>query len=183
MTTSIWALVMALRVRTRSRATKKTRSWKEMAMSLGAMRRLQVLHVEDLLGRRRERGRGKVAVHEMPSLHTPSAILRLGMDILVTYNPLGDSLGEDELLELDWFAPAHPTAPPAKPSKKGKTKSMAPISGVSPPASPTLPTRRWRSFVVPQMTLNPKLEALGEVELSDGAFHFPFKAQVNTLTC
>jgi hypothetical protein len=97
----------------------------------------------------------------------------LGKDIPAAYEPLGDPIEEDELLELDWFA--SPTAPPAKPSK---TKSMVPISAVSPPVSQMLPTRRWHSFVAPWMTLNPELEALGEVELSDGAFHFPFNAQV-----
>jgi hypothetical protein len=121
----------------------------------------------------KRKGKGKAAVHKVPSPHTTSAILCLGKDIPAAYEPLGDPIEEDELLELDWFA--RPTAPPAKPSK---TKSMVPISAVSPPVSQMLPTPRWRSFAAPQMTLNTELEALGEVELSDGAFRFPFDAQV-----
>jgi hypothetical protein len=128
--------------------------------------------------RGRSVGKGKVAAHKMPSPRAPSAILRLGKDIPVTYEPLGVPLVENELVELDWFALAGPTARQAKPSKKGKKKSMAPVSGVSPTASQTLPTRRWRSFTAPQMTLTPELEALGEVELSDGVFRFPFSAAV-----
>ncbi len=116
-----------------------------------------------------------VAGNKIPSLRTT---LCLGNDTPVTYEPLGDPLEEGELFELDWFAPVHPTAPQGKPSKKGKTKSIAPVSGLSPPVSQTLPTRRWHSFAAPRMTLNPELEALGEVELSDGAFCFPFNAQV-----
>ena len=117
----------------------------------------------------KRKGKGKAAILKGPSPRTTSAILRLGKDIPAAYEPFGDPIEEDELLELDWFA--GPTAPPAKPSK---TKSMVPISAVSPPVSQTLPTRRWRSFVAPQMTLNSELEDFGEVELSDGAFHFPF---------
>jgi hypothetical protein len=125
-----------------------------------------------------ESQKGNAAIHKMPSPPTLSATLRLGKDIPVTYKPLGDPLGEDELVELDWFALAHGNALPAKPSKKGKMKLMAPISSVSPPTSPTLPSHHWHPFVALQMTLNPELEALGEVKLSDGTFRFPFNAQV-----
>jgi hypothetical protein len=114
------------------------------------------------------------AVNKLPPLRTPPAIVHLGKDIPVTYEPLGDPLEEDELFELDWFAPVHPPAPQGKPSKKRKTKSMAPASGVSTPVSQT--ARRWHSFTAPWMTLNP--EAPGEVELSDETFCFPFNAEV-----
>jgi len=124
-------------------------------------------------GRSIGKRKGKAAVRKVPSPRTTSAILCLGKDIPAAYEPLGDPIEEGELLELDWLA--RPTAPPAKPSK---TKSMVPISAVSPPVSQMLPTRRWSSFAAPQMTLNPELEALGEVELSDGAFRFPFDTQV-----
>jgi len=100
--------------------------------------------------------------------------VHLGKDIPFTYEPLGDLLEEDELFELDWFAPVHPTTPQGKPSKKGKNKSMAPVSDVSPLVSRT--TRRWHSFTAPWMTLNP--EAPGEVKLSDEVFCFPFNAEV-----
>ena len=100
--------------------------------------------------------------------------MHLGKDIPITYEPLGDPLEEDELFELDWFAPVHPPAPQGKPSKKRKTKSMAPASGVSTPVLQT--ARRWHSFKAPWMTLNP--EAPGEVELSDEMFCFPFNAEV-----
>ena len=103
--------------------------------------------------------------------------MHLGNDFPATYEPLGDLLEGDELFELDWFAPMHPTALQGKPSK-GKTKSNAPVSGLSPLVSQMLPTHCWHSFAVPWMTLNPELEALGEVELLDGAFCFPFNAQV-----
>ena len=126
--------------------------------------------------RGRSVGKGKAAVIKTASLRTPSAILSLGKDIPVKYEPLSNPLQEDELFELDWFAPVDPTAPQGNLSKKGKTKSMAPVSGVSPPVSQTPPTRRWHSFTAPCMTLNPK--APGEVELSDGAFCFSFNAQV-----
>ena len=119
-------------------------------------------------------GKGKAAANKIPTLQTPPAIVHLGKDFPVTYEPLSDSLEEDELFELDWFAPVHPTAPQGKPSKKGKTKSMAPVSGVSPPVSQT--TRRWHCFTAPWMALNP--EAPGEVELSDETFCFPFNAEV-----
>jgi hypothetical protein len=127
--------------------------------------------------------KGKATVGNVPSSSTPSSILSLGKDIPITYAPLGDPLEEDELFELDWFAPARLNAPQGKgkPSKRGKTSSIAPVSGVSPPVlqtGPMRPTRRWRSFVAPRMTVTPELEALGEVELSDGAFRFPFNAQV-----
>jgi hypothetical protein len=128
--------------------------------------------------RRGSVGKGKAAVRNVPSSSTPSSILCLGKDIPVPYAPLGDPLEEDELLELDWFAPARLNAPQGKPSKQGKMSSIAPVSGVSPPVLQTRPTRHWCSFVAPRMTLNPELEALGEVELSDGAFRFPFNAQV-----
>lgn len=118
-----------------------------------------------------------VAGNQIPSLHAPSATVRLGNDFPATYEPLGDPLEGDELFELDWFAPMRSTAPQGN-SSKGKTKSNAPVSGLSPPVSQMPPTRHWRSFAAPRMTLNPELEALGEVELSDGAFCFPFNAQV-----
>lgn len=124
--------------------------------------------------RGRSVGKGKTAANKTPSLHTPRAIVHLGKDIPVTYEPLGDPLEEDELFELDWFAPVHTTAPQGKPSRKGKTKSMAPVSGVSSPVSQT--TRRWHRFTAPWMALNP--EAPGEVELSDETFCFPFNAEV-----
>jgi hypothetical protein len=119
-------------------------------------------------------GKAKAAANKTPSLHTPPAIVHLGKDIPVTYEPLGDPLEEDELFELDWFAPVRPTAPQGEPSEEGKTKSMAPDSGISPPVSQT--TRRWHRFTAPWMALNP--EAPGEVELSDETFCFPFNAEV-----
>jgi hypothetical protein len=124
--------------------------------------------------RGRSVGKGKAASDKTPSLRTPPATVHLGKDIPFTYKPLGDPLEGDELFELDWFAPMHPTALQGKPSKKGKTKSMAPASDVSPPVSRT--TRHWHSFTAPWMTLNP--EAPGEVRLSDEAFCFPFNAEV-----
>jgi hypothetical protein len=123
-------------------------------------------------------GKWKAAVNKLPSLRTPSAALCLGKDIPAIYEPLGDPLAEDELFELDWSAPVGPTAPQGKPSKKGKTKLMAPVSAASPHVSWMLPTRHWHSFSAPRMALNPELEALGEVELLDVAFRFPFYAQV-----
>jgi hypothetical protein len=118
--------------------------------------------------------KGKAAIHKAPSSSTPAAIRYLRQDIPVTYKPLGKPFEEDELLELDWFAPTPLNAPQGKPSKKGKTKLMAPVSGVSPPVSQMPPTRCWHSFSALWMTLNPELEALGDVELSDGVFCFPF---------
>ena len=118
-------------------------------------------------GRSIGKGKGKAAADKAPSLHAP-AIVCLGKDIPVTYEPLGDPLEEDELFELDWFAPVRPTA------WQGKTKSMAPVSGVSPLVSST--THRWHSFTAPWMALNP--EAPGEVKLLDEAFCFPFNAEV-----
>ena len=121
-------------------------------------------------------GKWKAAVSKLPSLRTPSAALCLGKDIPAIYEPLDDPLAEDELFELDWSAPAGPAAPQGKASKKGKTKLTAPVSAAS--VLQKLPTRHWHSFSAPQMALNPELEVLGEVELSDAAFRFPFYPQV-----
>jgi hypothetical protein len=107
--------------------------------------------------------------HRGPAYHP---ILSLEKDIPHTYEALPDPLEEDELFELDWFAPNNSHSKGGKPSKKGKKNPMAP------PPSSSPPTRSWHSFTAPMMTLNQELNEVGEVGLSDGPYCFPFKAQV-----
>jgi hypothetical protein len=107
--------------------------------------------------------------HRGPAYHP---ILSLEKDIPPTYEALPDPLEEDELFELDWFAPTNSSAKGGKSSKKGKKNPIA----LPPSSSP--PTRSWHSFSAPRMTLDQELKNVGEVGLSDGPFCFPFKAQV-----
>jgi hypothetical protein len=111
----------------------------------------------------------KPGPHRGPTYHP---IMSLEKDIPPTYEALGDPLEEDELFELDWFAPTNSGAKGGKPSKKGKKNPMAP------PPSSSPPTRSWHSFTAPRMTLDQELDDFSEVGLSDGTFCFPFKAQV-----
>jgi hypothetical protein len=98
--------------------------------------------------------------------------------IPAAYEAVADPLEDDELVELDWFAPAHTGAVQAELSKNGKKNTTPPVKGIPAPASQVLPTRRWHSFSATKMTLDAELEDIGEVRLSDGRFSFPFNAQV-----
>ena len=89
-----------------------------------------------------------------------------------------DPLEDDELVELDWFAPARTGAAQAESSKKGKKNTTARVKGVPTPASQVLPTHCWHSFSATKMTLDAELANTEEVRLSDGRFSFPFNAQV-----
>lgn len=118
-------------------------------------------------------GKGKAPAATTSSPRMRPAILHLGKHVPASYEALGDPLEDDELFELDWFAPST-----RKPSEKGKGKSAEAASDVVPTASTALPPRHWHSFSAPQMSLNPELDDSGEVELSERAFRFPFNAQV-----
>jgi hypothetical protein len=104
-------------------------------------------------------------------------ILPLKKDIPAAYRLLQDPLADDELLELDWFVPAHSRAAAGKSPEKGKNPK-APVKGIPLPASQAPPTRHWYSFAAPRMTLDQNLDGVGEVTLSDCPFFFPFEAQV-----
>jgi hypothetical protein len=96
-------------------------------------------------------------------------------DIPAAYRPLQDPLEDDELLEFNWFAPAHPAAAKGKlPEKDPK----APVQGTRLPASQAPPARSWHSFAAPTMALDEDLDRVGEVTLLGGSFCFPFEAQV-----
>ena len=96
-------------------------------------------------------------------------------DIPATYRPFQNPLEDDELLEFNWFAPAHPSAAKEKLSEKDP---KAPVEGTRPPASQAPPTHSWHSFAAPMMALNEDLDRVGEVTLLGGSFCFPFEAQV-----
>jgi len=102
-------------------------------------------------------------------------MLALEKDIPTTYRTLQNTLADDELMELHWFAPTHSGATRGKlPEKNPKV----PVKGTPPPASQAPPTRCWHSFAAPTMTLDQDLDGVGEVWLLDGSFRFPFEAQV-----
>jgi len=98
-------------------------------------------------------------------------------DIPTVYEARRDRLADDELFELNWFAPTHLDVTRGKSPEKGENPK-APVPGIPRPASQASPTRRWYSFAAPRMTLDQDLEGVGEVRLSDGIFCFPFEAQV-----
>ena len=139
-------------------------------------------------------GKGKAANDKVPSSHKtsvpsnkkakkandeqsgPNKFLR--RCIPATYEVVLDPLEDDELVELDWFAPARTGAVQAESSKKGKKNTTACVKGVPTPASQVLPTRCWHSFSATKMTLDAELANTEEVRLLDGRFSFPFNAQV-----
>jgi hypothetical protein len=127
-------------------------------------------------GAKAKKAKNNQAPRSRPSY---DVILSLGKEIPATYEALQDPLEEDELLESDWFAPAHTDPMQGKPSEKGKKNPTAPVEDAPPNRSQGQSTRRWHSFTAPRMTLDHEPEDAGEVKLSDSAFCFPFDAQVN----
>lgn len=98
--------------------------------------------------------------------------------LLPAYKPMGDSLRDDELYELNWLAPTPQKSQLRKSSGKRKTDSEPGMSNPAPTAPQTLPIRLWYLFAAPCMMFNDEVPGVGEVNLAEARYAYPYNVEV-----